>query len=128
MKVKRTDVPRCGYETEDMMGYRKGDCLLTQLFESDDLRRARELLGQPSLVLCYYHTKVVLEQAEKPSVYLSHEEMDATVNGRRHGDGRRLDQYVIEDARSRPHRMGDWSSNQANGVRARLSDKSAAPA
>lgn len=45
---------------------------------------------------CYYHRKLVAGSIESPSQYLTLEEIGATMGGRPHGDGRRLDQYVID--------------------------------
>lgn len=44
----------------------------------------------------YYHRKVVLGQVSLVEEYLDETEINATMNGRRHEDGRRLDAYVID--------------------------------
>lgn len=44
-----------------------------------------------------YEEKIVKGLLEPTFAYLSPEEAEATVNGRYRGDGRRLDQYVVDD-------------------------------
>lgn len=44
-----------------------------------------------------YHEKIVKGLLQPTWSYLSESEMEATVNGRYRGDGRRLDQYIVDD-------------------------------
>jgi len=44
-----------------------------------------------------YERKIVAGLLSPTWSYMSHEEMEATVNGRYRGDGRRLDQYVTDE-------------------------------
>jgi len=44
-----------------------------------------------------YHEKIARGLLEPTWAYMSDAEIDATVNGRYRGDGRRLDQYIIDD-------------------------------
>jgi hypothetical protein len=44
-----------------------------------------------------YHEKIVRRQLQPTWDYLSPAEIEATINGRYRGDGRRLDQYVTDE-------------------------------
>lgn len=83
----------CSYETES------GTCSQSA-FETAELERARLFADEPQMMLCHYHTARYLELLQSPASYLTGEEMDATESGRSHGDGRRLDQYVVESRKS----------------------------
>lgn len=79
----------CTHRTET------GQCT-QQVFDSDELTLVRDLLKAPGVDLCFYHVRLFLERTERPTDFMSQEELDATMGGRPHGDGRRLDQYVLE--------------------------------
>lgn len=45
----------------------------------------------------YYHEKIVKGQVEPVDNYLTPREISATMVGRGHGDGRRLDHFAIDE-------------------------------
>lgn len=47
--------------------------------------------------LCSYHQKLEDGLIERADEYLSARELEATLYGRAHGDGRRLDHYIIDE-------------------------------
>lgn len=81
----------CTHPTES------GECTQT-VYDSPELRQVRYIIDSP-VDVCFYHQRVVLGRLQQPASYLSLEELDATMGGRPHGDGRRLDQYVLEARR-----------------------------
>jgi hypothetical protein len=46
--------------------------------------------------LCYYHDKCAADLLSPVDTYLTPTEIKAMLNGRSHGDGRRLDHYVLD--------------------------------
>lgn len=53
--------------------------------------------GRP--LVCYYHQKILDGLLQPAADVLAPLELEATMEGRLHGDGRRLDAYVLETHR-----------------------------
>lgn len=85
---ERTEWGRCAQAgTRLVAGYtRKVRCPFHDHWSRND--------GQPDR---NYHRKIVLGLLEPTDLYLTEDELRATLHGRSRGDGRRLDAYCLDD-------------------------------
>lgn len=100
-EVLTTKAPNCSFPSE------WGRCMQPSL-PDDDLcvfhLEVTELGTTPDPA---YHRAVVLGEKQPIQAFLSRSEMEALINGRYRGDGRRLDAYVTADPIGYEHEVGN---------------------